>query len=42
MITVTAPDGFDLRKTADSGQAFRFTRTGPGSYRLLAGPAFSV
>ncbi len=37
MITVTAPDGFDLRKTADSGQAFRFTRTGPGSYRLLAG-----
>lgn len=37
MITVTAPDGFDLRKTADSGQAFRFTQTGPGSYRLIAG-----
>lgn len=37
MITVTAPDGLDLKKIADSGQAFRLSCTGPGSYRLLAG-----
>lgn len=34
---VTIADDFDLDKIADSGQCFRWEKTAPGAYRIIAG-----